>query len=272
MTYAQPNENWVPVARMAIAFAALAAVSLLATGCAGLGHKMRSMVAGEDATRERTVGTRFSEQDSVKANSDRRYQRMTRKKFEEEASLGADAGSLWVMEGQGGYLFAQNQTRMVGDLLNVKIEGAPKSQLQTKARVISKLLERLERPEFRGPASQAANPGAQPGANGATPGAAAAAAPPVPAPPAAAAATAAEASKAETSLAPQVVPTRIVEILKDGSYRVKGSQPFMIGKREYKTIVTGVVRSEDFDETGVDAAKLLDSQFDIVGSRKGMGI
>lgn len=272
MTYEQSNQNWLPVARLAIAVAALAAVSLLANGCAGLGHKMRSMVAGEDATRERTVGTRFSEQDSVKANSDRRYQRMTKKKFEEEASLGPDAGSLWVMEGQGGYLFAQNQTRMVGDLLNVKIEGAPKSQLQTKARVISKLLERLERPELRGPAGQGATPGAPAGANGAAPGSAVAAAPPAAAPPGATPAPTGDAPKAEASLAPQVVPTRIVEILKDGSYRVKGSQPFMIGKREYKTIVTGVVRSEDFDETGVDAAKLLDSQFDIVGSRKGMGI
>ena len=67
----------------------------------------------------------------------------------------------------------------------------------------------------------------------------------------------------------QAVPTRIVEQLKDGSYRVKGMQPFMIGKREYKVIVTGVVRPEDFDDAGIDSSKLLDSQFDIVSSRKG---
>jgi flagellar L-ring protein precursor FlgH len=47
-------------------------------------------------------------------------------------------------------------------------------------------------------------------------------------------------------------------------------QPFMIGKREYKVIVTGVVRPEDFDDAGIEAGKLLDPQFDIVSSRKGM--
>jgi flagellar L-ring protein precursor FlgH len=259
------------IGRIAIMAAAIACAALAAPGCASAGHKARSLVGADDPPKPaRTVGPKFSEQDSVKANTDRRYQRMTKQKFEEDASIGPEAGSLWVMEGQGGYLFAQNQTRMIGDLLNVKVEGAPKAQVQTKARVIAKLLERLERPDPRAPAvpagpagSGAAAQGAgQPGGPQAASAAGASAGQPAPGAPG-------DPSKQEQLLAPQVVPTRIVEILKDGSYRVKGSQPFMIGKREYRTIVTGVVRSEDFDEAGVDAGKLLDAQFDIVASKRG---
>ena len=64
------------------------------------------------------------------------------------------------------------------------------------------------------------------------------------------------------------VPTRIVERLVDGNYRVKGSQPFMIGKREYKVIVTGIVRAGDFSDGGISAGKLIDSKFDIVSQRR----
>ena len=66
----------------------------------------------------------------------------------------------------------------------------------------------------------------------------------------------------------KVVPTRIVELLKDGNYRVKGDQPFMIGKREYKVIVTGIVRPADFDDAGISAEKLLDPKFDIVSLKR----
>ena len=65
-----------------------------------------------------------------------------------------------------------------------------------------------------------------------------------------------------------MVPTRIVEILKDGSYRVQGDQPFMIGKREYKLVVTGIIRQEDFDDQGVSAEILLDPKFDIVTAKE----
>ena len=63
-------------------------------------------------------------------------------------------------------------------------------------------------------------------------------------------------------------PRREVRLV-DGNYRVKGSQPFMIGTREFKVIVTGIVRAEDFNEEGTSASKLLDPSFDIVSSRKG---
>jgi flagellar L-ring protein precursor FlgH len=64
------------------------------------------------------------------------------------------------------------------------------------------------------------------------------------------------------------VPTRIVERLADGNYRIKGAQPFMIGKREYKVIVTGLIRPEDFNDEGISSAKLLDPQYDVVSIRR----
>jgi flagellar L-ring protein precursor FlgH len=225
---------------------------------------------------------RFSEQENMRpvaADTERQYKRMNRQRFEEESELKEDAGSLWVMEGQGAYLFAQNQTRVIGDLLNVKIDGAPKTQLSTKVKVISKLLERLDGPS-RGLASQqgASQPAAQASpAPGQPPGAAQAnanntnGAQPNAAEGAANAAGDAK-DKNDSGFSVQQVPTRIVEQLKDGSYRVRGMQPFMIGKREYKVIVTGIVRGEDFDDAGIDAGKLLDPQFDIVSSRKGASL
>jgi flagellar L-ring protein precursor FlgH len=231
------------------------------SGCASISKAWKSLLGHDDDPIAKVTTPRFSETDTVKFTDNKQYRRMNRQRFEEEADVKADAGSLWVMEGQGAYLFSQNQMRMVGDLLNVKIEGAPRTQLQTKTKVISNLLARLENSQNRGlasvtPAASAA-PAASPAAGGNGGGA--------------------EASKAPGAAAPDasgfnvsVVPTRITEQLKDGSYRVRGMQPFMIGKREYKVIVTGVVRPEDFDDAGIEAGKLLDPQFDIVSSRKGM--
>jgi len=255
-------------------------VALFSTGCASTGRSIRDFITGNEpgeATAAKAGGsTKFSDNENVKVTGDRDYKRMTRQKFEEDSELNEGAGSLWVMEGQGAYLFSQNQMRTIGDLLNVKIEGSPKAQLQTKVRVISKLLERLEAPTARGLASQAPPVGAAPGAPPAATDAAAGADGKTPkengAKTPAAGETAAagtEPPKGEVPFSVQVVPTRIVEQLKDGSYRVRGMQPFMIGKREYKVIVTGVVRPEDFDDAGIDSTRLLDSQFDIVSSKRG---
>lgn len=249
-----------------LAFAAL-------SGCASFGRGLKSFISGEEESPRRPASTltRFSENENVPVNSNRQYRRMNRQRFEEEADLKADAGSLWVMEGQGAYLFAQNQTRMVGDLLNVKIEGAARSQLLTKVRVIARLLERLDASR-RGLASQEDAPAPQGGtaptaqaneqqqqqqnANAQQGGAQAPN-------------QAADAKKDEALFPVEVVPTRIVEQLKDGSYRVRGLQAFMIGKREYKVVVTGIVRQQDFDDSGIDSSKLLDPQFDIVSAKKG---
>lgn len=258
--------------RLGLMVAALALAAVASAGCSSLGKSVKSLVSGKDPEPARKVTTpRFSETENLRvAQEPRQYKRMNRARFEEEADVSAGAGSLWVMEGQGAYLFSQNQMRMVGDLLNVKIEGGAKQQLQTKVRVITRLLDRLENP-MRGLASssapQAAGNQNSPTAQGQKEN------------PAAGKDGEKEEksgesvqAKSDSPFAVQTVPTRIVEQLKDGSYRVRGVQPFMIGKREYKVIVTGVVRPEDFDDSGIDSSKLLDSQMDIVSSRKGASL
>lgn len=282
--------------RLAVCVIALALVASLNTGCASFGKKFKAFLNGksadelEQASAPKVSTPKFSETDSVPYGVDRKYRRMSRDRFEDEAEVAAGAGSLWVMEGQGAYLFAQNRTRLVGDILAVRIEGTPLTRLQTKTRVIAKLLERLEKPTdtgvMRGPASQtsptavggAAAPTQSAGAPGQTQGTAPGAVPgqaPAPgqeAPGAMGAASTAGApapAKPEVPFNVQSVPTRIVEVLRDGSYRVKGSQEFMIGKREYRVIVTGIVRPEDFNDEGLGAEKLLDPQFDIVSAKRG---
>lgn len=199
--------------------------------------------------------TKFSENPTVLNPSNRNYRRMTKTRMEEESELHAQAGSMWVMEGQGAYLFSQNKTRREGDLLNIKIDGAAQKQIETKVAVIKKLLKQLEDQQKQD--QDAANPpklaeGAE-GANQKE----------------AARAPASEKKEdKEEPLQIEAVPTRIVEKLQDGNYRIKGAQPFMIGKREYKVLVTGVIRPEDFNDQGIPSAKLLDPQYDVVSIRR----
>lgn len=203
---------------------------------------------------------RYSDNAHVGVPSDRQYRSMTRSRMEEESDLGSNAGSMWVMEGQGSYLFAQNKTRREGDTLNVKLEGPAMKQVETKVSVIKKLLKQLEEQELlqqqkaqgvdmRAPASDGA----------ATPAAAVKKEEP----------KKEEKDDSKEALADvKVIPTRLVEKLADGNYRIKGSQPMMIGKREYKVIVTGMIRPEDFNDEGVSSDKLLDPQFDVVSIRR----
>ena len=82
-----------------------------------------------------------------------------------------------------------------------------------------------------------------------------------------AAAPGAAATEEAKDFSVKTVPTRVVERMVDGNYRVRGTQPFMIGTREYKVIVSGIVRAEDFNEEGISASQLLDANFDIVSSK-----
>jgi flagellar L-ring protein FlgH len=248
------------------------------TGCASINKKLRAIFGktnnkAQVAEAPASTNPRFSEQDTYKIGVERQYKRMNKEQFEADAQVGDTAGSLWVMEGQGAYLFAQNTKRLVGDMVNITIEGAPQQQLQTKSNVIAKLLKKLERGSEPTPVRNLASVKApvtqnqqNPQANPQDPNAQNAQA----AQPTEAAAQA-EAQKPNPSgFDVSQVPARIIETLKDGSYRVKGSQQFMIGKREYKVIVTGIVRPEDFNEEGTSATKILDGQFDIVSSKKGI--
>jgi len=233
-------------------------------GCAtvkgwfGLGDKK------PDITVESENAVRFSDNNNVPVASAREYKRMTRQRLEEESQVNAQAGSMWVMEGQGAYLFAQNKTRREGDLLNVKVEGTAQQQIDTKVTVIKKLLKQLEDEEKRAKEQSAATSVGGLASNGGgdaqrTPASTSA---PTPAP--------AEAKKDDKEEAVKIdaVPTRIIEKQADGNYRVKGQQPFMIGKREYKVIVTGIIRPEDFNDEGISSNKLLDPQYDVVSLRR----
>lgn len=227
----------------------LVAVLFLSTGCASFGAKLKGWMGGEAAPVEKGP-VKFSETANLNKDAGNNYRRMTSDRMREESQLGENVGSLWVMEGQGSYLFAQNTSRLVGDILNVRIEGYPKEQILSKTKVIKNLLAEIAKEE-RGLASE------EPAPEQAAEGAPSPAAQPGP-----------QAAAPDETAQVEVVTTRITEILKDGSYRVEGDMPFMIGPREYKLLVKGIVRAEDFNESGLSAEKLLDPKFDIVGTRK----
>jgi flagellar L-ring protein precursor FlgH len=244
----------------------------LISGCSSFGKKLKAFLGGKtvepaaEVQKSEPTHLRYSDTNNHLTGPKRQYKRVTKKTLEDEALLNSNTGSLWVMEGQGAYLFSQNVVRMIGDPLAVRIEGDPRDQLASKADVIKKLVDQLEarakaqaqartrQPAAAGPADQG---GAVPPAEGAPQDGQAQAAQKPAAPP--------EAAKDNFNV--NRVTTRVIERTVDGNYRIKGSQPFMIGSREYKVIVTGVVRAEDFNEDGISAKDLLDPSFDIVGVR-----
>jgi len=238
-----------------INFSILITVMLLVSGCATM-NEFWTRVTGAptDAvvTPDADGGSvRYSENPQMSVPSNRQYKRMTRSRMEEEADLGSQAGSMWVMEGQGAYLFAQNKSRREGDVLNVKLDGPSLKQVETKVNVIKKLLKQLEEQELSNQGGLAAS--AEGDANRA---------------PAAAKPEEAKDDAKEELANIQQISTKLVEKLADGNYRVRGAQPFMIGKREYKVIAAGLVRPEDFNDEGISSTKLIDPQFDVVSIRR----
>ncbi len=248
----------------------------------------------------------FSRHDEVKpppeaapVQVDNSPKRTTRKSLEEESMLGEDSGSLWVGRGQASYLFTNNNFRIIGDIVNVKLEGYPIEQIQTKANVISKLLAEIlneQRQEIKlkqdelkkqlDPEQQ--NKQKDDGANILIRGLAAIGSNPT------------EEKKGPTvqelesdlkksekdlekigkeeqeikdlqkqrEFPIKSVVARIVEIQRDGNYKIKSETPFLIGKREYKLLVMGVIRREEFEEKGISAEILVDPTFDIISEKK----
>lgn len=250
-----------------IAIVMISSMFLLATGCGSLGKKLKGFLGGKSPEQAQAMAKArqkkpsFSQNGNYQSGPRRQYKRQTKETLADEARLKSGAGSLWVMEGQGAYLFSENIVRMIGDPVSVRIEGESKEQLESKTKVIKGLLDKLEaraearrQAKLRGPAGEKSGAGAkkeedekkktaqnkkgQPGD--------------------------------EEEFKVRTVTGRVVERTVDGNYRIKGSQPFMIGSREYKVIVTGIVRAEDFNESGISSSKLLDPNFDIVGLRKRM--
>ncbi len=246
----------------------LLVLCLSQVGCASFGRKFKAFLNGTEVSEPKVasqdLGPTYSDNPNFLNSPRRQYKRVTKQSFEEQAQLGEKSGSLWTMEGQGAYLFSQNIVRMIGDPIGIKIDGEPKEQLGTKVGVIRNLLAKLEerqKARLRKPASEDGEEEPKEGdvaakekgqiTNGNTPPKTAEAAPELP-----------------SDFNVKTVPTRIVERMIDGNYRVKGSQPLMIGPREYKVIVTGIVRAEDFNEEGLSATQLLDPKFDIVSVRR----
>jgi flagellar L-ring protein FlgH len=241
-------------------FLVMIAFSLMNTGCSTLqgwmGFNEDAKAKPAEVQPEKPALTKFSDTPNVLNPSDRQYRKMTKSRMEEESDLGSAAGSMWIGDGQGAYLFSQNKSRKDGDLLNVKVEGTAQKQIETKVSVIKKLLKQLEEEELK-----AQQPVPVPMADNN----------PNPKKPEESRAPASVADKKDEKEEPLdigAVPTRIVERLPDGNYRIKGAQPFMIGKREYKVIVTGLIRPEDFNDEGVSSGKLLDPQYDVVSIRR----
>jgi flagellar L-ring protein precursor FlgH len=241
---------------------------LVLTSCASFNKSLKSFLnGGEEPKKAQTAlpkaedqVVKFSDNPNVPVAEDRQYRRMTKKQFEEQELFSDNAGSLWSMEGQDSYLFSQNIVRLPGDILNVQLDGQPEKQLSTKAQVIKDLTNKIEKARQVASTNAAAKPGeAAPGAEGAKPAGdkQAAAAPKE-------SENKDAAGEGGGTFDVKIVPARIVERMSDGSYRVKGAQTFMIGSKEYKVIVTGLVKPSDIAEDGVAASKMLDSRFDIV--------
>ncbi len=226
---------------------------LLNSAC---GSKEKKVEAKMPIIIDDAPAVRFSENNNMLNINNRNYRKMTKQRMEEEAELHAQAGSMWVMEGQGAYLFAQNKSRREGDLLKVKVEGPNLKQIETKVSVIKMLLKQLEEEELKSKEPKKDEAPKLADAKGDTRAPASEEKKPD-----------GEKDKGEETVV-DMVPTRIIERQADGNYRVKGQQPFMIGKREYKVLVTGVIRPEDFNDEGVSSTKLLDPQFDVVSIRR----
>lgn len=249
------------------------------SGCGTFGVKLKNFMRGngwtDDTPQQKPLS--FSDTPNYKKGEQRKYMRMTKDQFEAEAKIGAQEGSLWIMEGQGAYLFSQNIVRLIGDLMPVKLEGSARTQVDTKINVIKKLLRKIENPGRRGLAT-----------DGEDAKVAAAAEEKKKEPDKDAkgskdakgkdskdnkdsgTAKSESESKEDDILGVDNVPTRIVQRMSDGNYRVKGSQGFMIGKREFRVIVTGIVREQDFNDEGVSSQALLEPVYDVVSVKKGM--
>lgn len=233
--------------------------SLQLTACANFGRKVKAMINGT-STAPVTKPSPPSYSGSENRNYQgvpRKYKRMTQAKLETENKVNDEAGSLWVDEGQGSYLFAQNNQRLVGDIVNVKIDGTAKRQLDTKVGVINQLIEKRR---LRALALAQAKVKRKPGSTQQG------TATPSPAAPSGAAAK----DDPKSGFGVKEVPSRIVETFPDGSYRIRGSKDFMIDRTEYKVIVTGIVKPKDIADSKVESDKVLDGKFDIVSLRRSL--
>ncbi len=275
--------------------------ALICVGCSTVSNKPQAEIKPEPAVDNEPVA-KYSTDPNYAPVTDREYSRMTKQKMEDESGLQAGAGSLWVMEGQTSYLFAQNKQRRQGDPTRIKMEGAALKQLELKVTIIQDLLNELEKQKQQAENEQKRKELDQ-----------------------------LKAEKEKTRLAEidkekekiisenkagenpkdddiqkmaeenvkkrmpaeintdlnkkeeltvakkeekpdlkevDLIPSKIIEKTAEGMYRISGQQLLTIKKRPYKVIATGLVRPEDFDDLGINSSKLLDPQFDVIHIKK----
>lgn len=264
---------------------------LFFTGCAtmydffGFDGPKQETVVKEEIVKEPL--TKYSDINNFAPASDRNYKRMTKERFEEDAELQANAGSLWVMEGQTSYLFAQNKKRREGDPSTLLVQGMAFKDVQMKALAIKDLLVELENQKKEAEAKKkkeedkaqrladiekekksilakneadnedAAAVLAEQRIDSRKP---------------------ASVSVAEVKPDPALdkinfkeieqVPVKVTERLPDNQYRVAGFQFITIRNRPYKLIVNGTIRGEDFSDGSFSSDKVFDGNYDLVHTKK----
>lgn len=234
--------------------------------------------------------TKYSDLNNMAPPSDRQYKRMTRQRMEEESALNSSAGSLWKMEGQTSYLFAENKHRREGDPTTIKLEGSALKMIENKAYVVNDLLGQLEEQKKQAEEENAKATEqklrlsqleaekklrAERIAKGeivvdpldeeqmALEAQAAEAAARKPASVAVNANKNAKEDKIDLKEI-ELIPAKIVEKMQDDTYRIRGQQYLTIKKKPYKVIATALIRAEDFNDGGVSSNKLLEAQYDLV--------
>lgn len=231
--------------------------------------------------------TKYSDVSNFAPASDKNYKRMTKERFEEDSELHAGAGSLWVMEGQTSYLFAQNKKRREGDPSTLLVQGMALKDVQMKAFAIKDLLIELENQKKEAEAKkkkeedaklrlaeidkerksillkneadneEAAQVLAEQRIDSRKPASVAVAEPPKdPA-----------LDKIDFKEIEQV-PVKITERLPDNQYRVAGQQFLTIRNRPYKLIVNGTIRGDDFMDQTFSSERMFDGNFDLVHLKK----
>ena len=238
--------------------------------------------------------TKYSDTANLMPAADREYKRMTRQRMEDDSDLQAGAGSLWVMEGQTSYLFAQNKHRRAGDPTQIKVEGSALKQLELKVATIQDLLKDLEEQkkvaeeqEKKDQAEKQRLADIEKEAqkiltNGEarTEVAAKVIAEERAHTREVASLQDKKKDQKQADIKPkdkeekidlkdvELIPSKVVEKMPDGLLRVAGQQTLMIKKRPYKVLAMGLVRPEDFDDNQISSSKMMETQFDIIHIKK----
>lgn len=230
---------------------------------------------------------KYSDATNMAPASDRNYKRMTRERMEEESELYGSAGSLWKMDGQSSYLFAENKHRREGDPTAIKMEGQALKQIESKVMVVQDLLAELEQQKIKaeedakkaeeekirlaqveeqkklkaemiakGELVEDPFEGQYPQDLERKPAS-------VPETPAVAEKKPEKEEKIDLKEV-ELIPSKVVEKVSDGIYRISGQQFLTIKKKPYKVIATALVRADDFNDSAIPSSKLLDAQYDVI--------